>query len=183
MPSEVEKLRALLAEARDELLSQHDPEDCCEMAARIDAALAEPREDFVAVAAPALRDELVRVLDNYSTHLRERDEARAEREQAKDQCAYLDEKCSTLSALCDSTRRELDEARANIERLKKAVDDSACDGLAIGFVRGAGAMREAIYLELKCPPYDGCNDGRREEHCDSCETADMIFEIPIPEDK
>jgi hypothetical protein len=40
--TENEKLRALLAEAWDELLAQHDSEDRIKLANRIDAALAEP---------------------------------------------------------------------------------------------------------------------------------------------
>ena len=83
--TENKKLRALLAEARDGLFDRevsHDVVRCncwvCTLARRIDAALAEPREDFVAIAAPAVRDELIQVLDNYSTLHRERDEARAE---------------------------------------------------------------------------------------------------------
>jgi hypothetical protein len=84
--TENEKLRALLAEARGYVLECFDEcasADTLQMLCRIEAALAEPREDFVAIAAPAVRDELIQVLDNYSTLHRERDEARAEVERLK----------------------------------------------------------------------------------------------------
>ena len=86
----------------------------------------------------------------------------------------------------EKLRALLAEARGWVapgSAVRSRIDAALAEPVANDFQRGAEAMREAIYLQLKCPPYDGCNDGRREEHCDSCETADMISEIPIPEDK
>jgi len=54
--TEIEKLRALLAEAWDELLAQHDSEDRIKLANRIDTALAEPVSDDFRRGAEAMRE-------------------------------------------------------------------------------------------------------------------------------
>ena len=63
MASENEKLRALLAEARETLLAQHDPQDNIALTARIDAALAEPPADVAVTLTPAQRDDVIEVLE------------------------------------------------------------------------------------------------------------------------
>ncbi len=128
--TENEKLRALLAEARGYVLECFDEcasADTLQMLCRIEAALAEPREDFVAIAAPAVRDELIQVLDNYSTLHRERDEARAEVERLKQEVRIA---------------KHTVDMRTVKQQMKRNQE---------AFKRGAEAMREAAvqYLRTK----------------------------------
>ena len=67
-----EKLRALLAEARETLLAQHDPQDNIALTARIDAALRMSedqisieclREDAFTRGAEAMREAAARVAE------------------------------------------------------------------------------------------------------------------------
>ncbi len=86
--TENEKLRALLAEARETLLAQHDPQDNIAMTQRIDAALAEPvGECDLCAVSKAFHDVAVSQRDGNAYLLaeveRERDEARAEVERLK----------------------------------------------------------------------------------------------------
>ena len=60
--SEVEKLRALLVEARDLLSKWCWSGTCCELRQRIDAALAEPVRDDYQRGAKAMREAAARVV-------------------------------------------------------------------------------------------------------------------------
>lgn len=117
--TEIEKLRALLAEARP-ILWLHRPAgdmdcDCrecsavVEVVARIDAALAEPVQNYEALYRTNVRCEC----GDYDACLltRQRDEARKYAKERNDEA-------NKLQRFLNMAAQERDEARAEIERLK-----------------------------------------------------------------
>ncbi len=148
-----ERLRALLAEARETLRDFAENWDCdsdahkhgttcrvCESREaqqRIEAALAEPGD-----VHPSSLTDVVTLLEN------ERDEARAEIERLKSDSSW-----GALRRLDDAWRAESSAA----------------------YRRGAEAMREAAVREIDCT-FNDC-DCRGDMH------AKTIRDLPIPEDK
>ena len=197
-----EKLRALLAEARDGYVGHNL--DCstnvcdeCSLAGRIDAALAEP-VDFLMPTTDAkeVRWEMVQMLK------RERDEARKYAEERNDEA-------NKLQRYLNMAAQERDEARVEVERLKaiesrwmkrtveaeahsRRIYEAACPGFSFNeaddvawdvraaklnianeaYQRGAEAMREAAAL---------CVDDRLSDKL--TDAAKRIRALPVPEGK
>jgi hypothetical protein len=109
MPSEIEKLRALLADARNLLSLDCWSGRCCTMRARIDAALAEPMENWTQAAEIQEQFKLAA--------MKERDEARAK-------LALLERHYSPEAAA--KLRAELAAANAEIASLRWG-NEMACE--------------------------------------------------------
>lgn len=153
--SDVEKLRALLAEARDALSQGCWSGKCCTVRANIDAALAEPVDDYDVDADLRL-------------HKEERLRLRVENLRLERECGEARADFQTVRAHRDRLACELHEARAEVERLRDEVarwsksfvghvyvTNEKYMALIGAYQRGAEAMREAAaraseFVALKC---------------------------------
>lgn len=124
-----QRLRALLAEARETLLTQHDPQDNIAVADRIDAALAEPSEAEETEHAMHMRIRAgydKTIADSWRAKVaeveRERDEARAEVEHWKAAAKQHAENHTAAVEEYFRAERERDEARAEANRYRKTLD-------------------------------------------------------------
>jgi hypothetical protein len=199
MPSENEKLRALLAEARDGLFDpevSHDVVRCncwvCTLARRIDAALAEPVVECA--RCETLRDLADKAAWAQGLAQRRMTEAQKQRDEARAEVERLGTALTQETRLSLHTQRQLDEARAEVERLKESnkllrVDadkewGAAATAVATAYQRGAEAMREAAAQEcwrasdeLADIPDMTAEQGQAQ----LC--AMRIRALPLPEDK
>lgn len=191
--SEVEKLRALLAEARGVLSRGCWSGECCRVRTRIDAALAEPSNapTLVRVLRKTCEDSYGGVFrvhipedewdaleSSYRLLQRERDEAQAEVERLRKR---VEEEGSLELALLEETgralgKREWESVKDAAERAMSERDD-AYDSVAWAYQRGAEAMREAAAEAVKHLSHeDGLGMG-------SQRIESAIRALPVPEDK
>ena len=165
---EIEKLRALLAEARRLVgfLPTHPAgiDAVIGMQQRIDAALAEPVRGCESCGDKSYRE----LLDDNVRVRAERDEARAEVER-------LQRSCERLTLLHKVALDRNDEA---MKLCQEAVTqrDYFREKNRLAFQRGAEAMREAAYQAA----YRNLIDGDDDVCADTCRA---IRTLRIPEDK
>lgn len=192
--SEVEKLRALLAEARALLLEARPTNERCDCTqckpidminARIDAALAEPVEGSMAVRLQRVRDALLAAVPPDGTIgnaddvsrvtwlVKERDEARAEVVRLRGEAAAWREHSEAAERFRKSA---VAEAEAEVAYWKGEFTRLHAEHLPIAFAgayqRGAEAMREEIAIRVDG---EGINVGSH--------FGCIIRALPIPEDE
>lgn len=159
--SEVEKLRALLAEARGALSQGCWNGRCCAVRARIDAALAGPVEDMEKAWHHSWRQER----ESNAELVRERDEARAEVERLR----QIVSACA--SAIGNGSFASPECSLEFMSGIPAEIASEAKRGRG-AYQRGAAAMREAVWLAV----FSAINEAR------GVITAE-ISALPVPEDK
>ena len=166
-----EKLRALLAEAHDRLRKARYltpvtmSEQISDLVGRIDAALAEPVDDYDIDAELRLhKEDRLRLRVENLRLTRERDEARAEVERLRDIAMH-------------PTGVTWERHHENLKQIALEEVHAAHAALDDAYQRGADAMREAAAQCVEVSPTHGVPTST------SYAYAAMIRALPLPEDK